>query len=151
MKKIAVLFFSVLQSLSIFSQNSTTSTLMIHNRFFNESELIKFNKCVFDSAFVKINKTELTTTMINRLDSIAVFLINHNRLTLNVNCFYVEDPKSSTMIALIKARSVCDFLIEKGVNKTQVIPIGYQTIKPPINLKKRSTLRQLEFKITNVE
>jgi OmpA-OmpF porin, OOP family len=92
-----------------------------------------------------------SATELNRLQS---FLMNNENLTIEVSG-YTDDIGDSTynkVLSLKRAEAVCQYLINKGIDKSRVIPKGYgsnMALGPNNTEGGRTANRRVEFKIIN--
>lgn len=109
--------------------------------------VLKFNRLNFQTGIDK-----LTPEQVEVLNSIAQMLIENPETTIEVSGHTdnVGDPRKNIVLSKKRANVVVNYLISKGVNKSQLVANGYGKTKPIADNRTkqgRFENRRVDFKI----
>ena len=129
-----LLFFWLIVFNQISAQSfNLTDTVFKINDIFNPNYPILY----------EIGKKEISPVSFPVLDNFADFMRKNPKLIIEVG--YHTDSRCSKIYSskldLVRAKSVVDYLINKGISKERLIPVGYGSEKP---LVPDSLINQLE-------
>lgn len=120
MRKALVSLLFLFASFSLFSQTfSLTDTKCKVGSYYRSYNVL------FD-----LNKTTIRPETSSHLDSIFTFLNNHPTIKLEIgvhtdNRSCESQKHMSVRLHAARARSIADYLIEKGINTDRLVPLGY--------------------------
>ncbi len=142
MKRVLVIIlFVLLGKLSIAQQFNLTSTS------FSVGSIYKANpRILFDLAKSTISKESYPL-----LDSIAEFLLKNDKLVIEVGVHndsrVAEQEKiRSRNLSQSRAQNIVDYLIDKGIPKEQLIPVGFGATQLIISEKEIDNLKTAQEK-----
>lgn len=147
MKQLILLFIFTVG----FSYASFAQTFELKDSVFHKGDILR-KQILFDCY-----KSNIEIEYLPFLDSVAIFLIQHKNLTIEVSnhCDERWSPEYSTCLTCKRAQAIVDYLVSKGVDKNRLLAKGYNADKPIIKNAKREYEHQInrrtEFKILRTD
>ncbi|HEY1038164.1 MAG TPA: OmpA family protein [Bacteroidia bacterium] len=101
----------------------------------------------------KTNETALLPASFPELDTLAAFLHRNIHLYLEIagHTDNSGNEKANIKLSQGRAKTVCDYLVSKGISKARITHLGYGSSKPLVSNKTKEGKKQnrrVEFKLT---
>lgn len=87
---------------------------------------------IVDSVF-KLGHHEIECSSQSKLDTIFQYLMWNETCHLEITCFGLNSPTSSSMISLKRAETLKKHLVQKGIEAKRINCRGNQTLEEPID------------------
>lgn len=93
---------------------------------------------VIDNIFYEFDKATLTPESANALDSLVTMMENNPHITIELaaHCDYRGNDEYNLKLSQKRAEAVVDYLIQHGVKKDRLTPVGYGETRPKIIRRK---------------
>jgi peptidoglycan-associated lipoprotein len=134
-----------------FSFYSLAQTFELNGSVFHEGDILQKN------ILFEYDKSTIQFQYIPFLDSLASFLKEHKKLSLEVSnhCDERWSKEYSTCLTCKRAQEIVNYLISKGIDKNRLTAKGYNAEKPIVihakTEEEHQVNRRTEFKILRTD